>query len=319
MKKNALMTLPQKSRHLSRLERNNNLFSYFFMAPSIFYMIVWTVFPILVAFVLSFTNYDMLKHNITNLANTGISFVGLHNYSIAIINPIFQRSLWQTIYFALGTVVLSTFAGLILAVIANSAKGKGFFRVAYYVPCITTTSSLIIIFDGIFRPNTIITDFLSLFGMPEVIWRTSVQLDMPLAILMCIWAGAGFNMLIYLAGLQGIPDTVYEAAKLDGASRSQQFWHITVPLVNNQTFFLMATGFIGSLQVFNIVQILADFGEAPMTGGPGGSLWTAVYYIYNVGWTQNKMGRASAISFLLLIFIAIFTLIQRLIFKDQTN
>ena len=141
---------------------------------------------------------------------------------------------------------------------------------------------------------------------------------MPLAIIMSVWSGAGYTMLIYLAGLQDIPQSVYEAAMLDSASRYKQFLHITLPLLNNKTFFLMATGFIGSLQVYDTVQMMADYGDYVITGGVGGSLWTAVYYIYYVGWTQNKMGRASAVSFLLFLVIILVTFVQRKLFKDQT-
>jgi len=313
------MSLPRVTRgKLSKLDRNSYILGYVFMAPTIVYLLLWTLFPIAVAFALSFTNYDILKHNITDLANTGISWVGFNNYKMALENPIFRRSILQTLYFAFTSVVITNLLGLLLALIAHGAKGKNFFRVAYFIPCITTLTSLIIIFDGLLRPGTAVTKFLAIFGMPEVTWRITPGYAMPMAIVMAIWAGAGYSMIIYLAGLQEIPSSLYEAASMDGASRGRQFWHITFPLLNNKTFFLVATGFIGSLQVYESVQILADYGERPQTGGPGGTLWTAVYYIYNVGWSQNKMGRAAAISFLLFILIMIFTALQRWIFKDQT-
>lgn len=307
-----------KKRELTKLERSDHVIGYVFMAPAIIYLVFWTILPILVAFLLSFTNYDMLRSDILNPFNGKIQFVGLANYFMALKNPIFQRSLWQTIYYALGSVVFTTFVGLILALIANNTKGKNFFRVAYYIPTVTSVAALVIIFDGMFRPNTAVTNFLSVFGIPSVHWRADPRFAMPLAILMAIWAGAGYCMLIYLAGLQEIPKDVYEAASLDGAPRIKQFLHITFPLLNNKTFFLMATGFIGALQVYDVVQLLSEYGDAPATGGAYGSLWTVVYYIYYVGWTQSKMGRAAAISFILLIIIMAFTFIQRKIFKDQT-
>lgn len=307
-----------KKRKLTKLERSDLTIGYLFMTPAIFYLIFWTILPIVVAFILSFTNYDIIRHDILDPFNGKIKFVGLSNYLMALKNPIFQRSLWQTMYYALGSVILTTTVGLILALIAHNAKGKNFFRVAYYIPTVTAIAALVIIFDGMFRPGTGITDFLSLFGIPAVQWREDPRFAMPLAIIMAVWSGAGYNMLIYLAGLQEIPKDVYEAASMDGASRIKQFFHITFPLLNNKTFFLMATGFIGSLQVYDVVQMLSEYGDTVATGGPSGSLWTVVYYIYYVGWSQNKMGRASAISFLLLIVIMIFTFIQRKLFKDQT-
>lgn len=307
-----------KKRQLTKLERSDYIIGYLFMTPAIIYLLFWIIIPILVAFILSFTNYDMIQSDILNPFNGKIKFVGFTNYSMAIKNPIFRRSLWQTIYYAIGSVILTTFAGLILALIAHNAKGKNFFRVAYYIPTVTSVAALVIIFDGMFRPNTIVTKFLSIFGIPQVQWREDPRFAMPLAILMAVWAGAGYCMLIYLAGLQEISKDVYEAASLDGASRVKQFLHITFPLLNNKTFFLMATGFIGALQVYDVVQMLSEYGDAPATGGVNGSLWTVVYYIYYVGWTQSKMGRAAAVSFILLIIIMIFTFIQRKIFKDQT-
>lgn len=305
-------------RKLTKLERSDHTIGYLFMTPAIIYLVFWTIIPIIVAFLISFTNYDMLRHDILNPFNGKIKFVGLDNYIMAIKNPIFQRSLWQTMYYALAAVIFTTFAGLILALIAHNAKGKNFFRVAYYIPTVTAIAALIIIFDGMFRPGTFVTDFLSIFGIPAVQWREDPRFSMQLAIIMSVWSGAGYCMLIYLAGLQEIPKDVYEAASLDGAPRFKQFLHITFPLLNNKTFFLMATGFIGSLQIYDMVQMLSEYGDMPSTGGPQGSLWTVVYYIYYVGWAQSKMGRAAAISFLLLLIIMAFTFIQRKIFKDQT-
>lgn len=312
------MKINLKKRKLTKLERSDYAIGYLFMAPSIFYLIFWTIFPILIAFLISFTNYDMLRHDILDPFNGKIKFVGLDNYIMALKNPIFQKAVWQTMYYALGAVIFTTFGGLILALIAHNAKGKNFFRVAYYIPTVTAIAALVIIFDGMFRPATPLLDFLSFFGIPSVQWREDPSFTMPLAIIMSVWSGAGYCMLIYLAGLQEIPNDVYEAASLDGASRIRQFLHITFPLLNNKTFFLMATGFIGALQVYDIVQMLSEYGDAPATGGAQGSLWTVVYYVYYVGWTQSKMGRAAAISFLLLLIILGFTWVQRKIFKDQT-
>lgn len=308
----------KKKAPLNKLESNEAWIGYLFMAPTLFYLIVWTALPILVAFIMSFTNYDMLKHDILKPFGSGVKFVGIDNYIMALKNPIFQRALLQTIVYALVTVVLTTMVGLILALIAHNAKGKNFFRIAYYIPCVTSVAALVIIFDAIFRQDTTVTNFLSMFGIPEMSWRASQQFAMPLAIIMQVWVGAGYCMLIYLAGLQEIPKSVYEAAQLDSTPRFKQFLYITFPLLNNKTFFLVATGFIGALQVYDVVQMLAEYGDKPMVGGPGGTLWTVVYYIYYVGWTQSKMGRAAAISFLLLICIMLFTFIQRKIFKDQT-
>lgn len=308
----------RRKRGLTKLEKSDHAIGYLFMAPAIIYLIVWTLLPILVAFILSFTNYDMIQSDILNPFNGKIKFVGINNYLMALKNPIFQRSLWQTIYYSLGSVVLTTFVGLILALIAHNSKGKSFFRVAYYIPTVTSVAALVIIFDGMFRQNTIVTNFLAVLGVPSVHWREDPRFAMLLAILMAVWSGAGYCMLIYLAGLQEIPKDVYEAASLDGAPRIKQFTHITFPLLNNKTFFLMATGFIGALQVYDVVQMLSEYGDMPSTGGTNGSLWTVVYYIYYVGWTQCKMGRAAAISFILLIIIMAFTFVQRKIFKDQT-
>lgn len=302
----------------TKLQRSDERLAYIFMLPSIIYLLLWVLIPIASALVLSFTNYDILKHNIVQLGSSGIEFVGFKNYELTLKNPIFQQSIGNTFYYAVASVFLTTALGLFLALIAHSSRLKSFFRVAYYIPCITSAASLVIIFDALFRPGTALTNFLSFFGVPEVQWRITEGYAMPLAIIMSVWAGAGYSMLIYLAGLQEIPKSVYEAATLDAAPRFKQFWHITFPLLNNKTFFLVATGFIGSLQVYNTVQMMADYGDYVITGGVGGTLWTVVYYIYYVGWTQNKMGRASAVSFLLFIMIMIITFAQRKLFKDQT-
>lgn len=305
-------------RKLTKLETHDNVIGLVFMAPVIFYLVFWLLVPIVAAFVLSFTNYDILVHDLFNPAGSGLKFVGLSNYIMTLKNPIFQRSVWQTMYYALGSVIFTTLFGLLFALVAHNAKGKSFFRIAYYVPCVTSIATLVIIFDAIFRKGTSVTNFLALLGLPAVHWRFDPVMAMPLAILMAVWSGAGYSMLIYLAGLQEIPKSVYEAASLDSTPRFKQFLYITFPLLNNKTAFLMVTGFIGSLQVFDVLQLMAEYGDMPLIGGPDGSLWSVVYYIYYVGWTQNKMGRAAAVSFLLLILIMIFTFVQRKLFSDKT-
>lgn len=305
-------------RKKTKLEKADNIFGLLFMLPAIVYLFLWTLVPIIAALLLSFTNYDILIHDIFHPIQSELKFVGINNYKLALANPIFRKAVWQTITYSFLSVLFITFFGLLFAIIAHNAKGKGFFRVAYYIPCVTAIASLVIIFDAIFRPNTAVTNFLSTLGIPSVHWRFDARFAMPLAVIMAVWSGAGYSMIIYLAGLQEIPNSVYEAADLDGASRFKQFIHITFPLLNNKTSFLLITGFIGALQVFDVVQMLSEYGDKPLVGGPGGALWTAVYYIYYVGWQQNKMGRAAAISFLLLLIIMIFTLVQRLLFKDKT-
>lgn len=302
----------------SRLARNNTIAAYIFMTPTIFYLVFWMIIPIVAALILSFTNYNLLEHNLFNPVASGLKFIGFNNFAITLKNSTFQRSVIQTMVFAFFTVVLTNIFGLAFALIANSLRGKSFYRTAYFIPNITSVAVLVIIFDALFRKGSLVLQFLSLFGIPEKTWRVSPEYVMPLAIIMTVWVGAGYSMLIFLAGLQEITQEVYEAASIDGASPSQSFFHITLPLLNNKTFFLMATGFIGALQVFDIMQILSQSGESPIVGGPGGNLWTVVYYVYDVGWTQNKMGRASAVSFLLLIIIVVFTAVQRKIFKDET-
>lgn len=302
----------------TKLQRSDERLAYLFMLPTIIYLVVWVLIPILSALVLSFTNYDILKHDIMKLGDSGMKFIGLKNYELTFKNPIFKQAIGNTFYYSIVSVICTNALGLFLALIAHKSRYKSFFRIAYYIPCITAAASLVIIFDSLFRPGTALTNVLSFFGVPEVQWRITEGYAMPLAIIMSVWAGAGYSMLIYLAGLQEIPKSVYEAATLDSAPRFKQFWHITFPLLNNKTFFLIATGFIGSLQIYNTVQMMADYGDYVITGGVGGTLWTAVYYIYYVGWTQNKMGRASAVSFILFIIIMLFTFVQRKLFKDQT-
>ncbi len=305
-------------RKLTKLEVYDNAIGLAFMSPVIFYLVVWLLLPILAALVLSFTNYDILQHDLFNPAGTGLKFVGFANYQMTLMNPIFQKAIWQTIGYAFGSVVFTTFLGLVFAIIAHNAKGKTFFRIAYYIPCVTSIASLVIIFDAMFRRGTTVSNFLALVGLPATHWRFDPSMAMPLAIIMAVWSGAGYCMLIYLAGLQEIPKSVYEAASLDSTPRFKQFLYITFPLLNNKTAFLMITGFIGALQVFDVLQLLAEYGDTPMMGGPGGSLWSVVYYIYYVGWAQNKMGRAAAVSFLLLLLIMLFTFIQRKLFSDKT-
>ncbi len=295
-----------KNTKMSEMRKQELIAAVILIGPCVIWLLWWLILPALYAFGLSFTSYDLLRP-----AKSG--FIGIKNYISLLKDSGFLKALKNTAFYAIGVVPIQVVIALFLAVVANQdTKFKGFFRVIYYLPGLTSGVAVASIFLFLFSKTGAINVILSSFGMEAVTWAGSPKFALPLVIIMAIWAGTGFQMLVFIAGLQDISEEIYEAADIDGASPWQQFASITVPLLKPKTFFVMATGFIGALQVFDMAYIISNG-----TGGPDGSTMTAVFFLYTEAFKKNQMGYSSAAAFILFGIILILTMIQKKFFDEK--
>jgi multiple sugar transport system permease protein len=291
--------------------RRSGLFSdplmgYLFTLPVIVSLSVFLIGPIIYAFFLSFQSFTFLDPE-------GAQFVGLDNYLKLFEDERFHRALFNTSIYSLGVIPVQVSIALVLALIVNSKiKGKTFFRVAYFLPTVTSTVAVSVMFLFLFKKDGLLNHFLGWFGISARSWFDDVAFALPSIMVMAVWSTVGQFMVIYLAGLQDIPDDLYEAAQIDGANRWQQFWYITLPMLKPTTFFIVVMSIIGTFQVFDQMYVISG-GD----GGPLDATLTVVLYLYNKAFKDFEMGYASAIAFFLFCVILILTLIQRKFFGEE--
>jgi multiple sugar transport system permease protein len=267
-----------------------------FLAPDMLGVLAFTAFPIAAAVVLSFLDWNLI---------TDASYVGLDNFRELVKDEVFWRTMGHTVYFTVGTVPTSMALGLVLALALNRPlRGVTLLRTAYFIPVIVPLISVAMVWRWLYdRDFGLINYFLDLAGLPVIGWLTDKTWAMPAVIIMSIWKGLGYNLVIYLAGLQSIPRRLYEAAEMDGASAWQRFWRITFPLLTPTTFFVLVVSIISSFQVFGQVYVMTR-------GGPGDATNTIVYYIYHVGFELFRMGYASSLAWTLFMVVFVLTLLQ---------
>ncbi|MCL6591488.1 MAG: sugar ABC transporter permease [Firmicutes bacterium] len=263
-------------------------------------MLVFGVFvlsPIVFVLLLSFHKWSVLE--------TIRIFIGLDNYCELFHDLRFWNAVWNTARYTLGTVPLTIIISLGLALAVNSKiRGRIFFRGVYFLPAISSMAIVAIIWAFLLDPDIgIVSYYMRLLGVKTYGWLRSPIWAMPAVIGVGIWKNIGFYMVIFLAGLQSIPDTYYEAAKIDGAGTWQQFKNVTLPLLMPTTMFVVIISIIASFQVFDQVYVMTR-------GGPLYSTETLVQYIYYHGFETFKMGYASSVACVWFIIILIFTAMQ---------
>jgi multiple sugar transport system permease protein len=241
--------------------------------------------------------------------------VGIDNYVRMFQDERFQKALWNTSIYSLGVVPTQVCIALLLALIVDGkVRGRTFFRVSYFLPTVTSTVAVSVMFLNLFKKDGVVNQFLGLFGIEGRSWLLDVDFALPSIMLMAVWTTVGQFMVIYLAGLQDIPQELYEAAEVDGAGPFRRFWHITLPLLKPTTFFIVIMSIIGTFQVFDQMYVVSK-GE----GGPLDATLTVVLYLYNVAFKEFEMGYASAMAFFLFFIILILTLIQQKFFGEETR
>lgn len=286
-----------KRRRRSRSSRREILWFYIFISPWLFGFIVFTGVPMLASLGLSFTDWDSFQP---------ANFIGLQNYiNLVTQDPLFWQSLLHTVYFAVVSVPLSLLIALFLAnLLSKPLTGARFFRTVIYLPALVPLVAAAMIFKWLLAPDSgPINGFLALFGIEGPAWLLDSDWVIPAIILLSLWQ-VGTGTILLIAALQGVPPELFEAARIDGASRSQQFWHVSVPMVTPILFFNLITGMIGAFQVFSQVYVLTDG-----TSGPDNASLMMVPYLFDNAFRFYNMGYASALAWVLFVIILIFSVL----------
>ena len=277
--------------------------AYLFVLPSVLFIGIFVLVPILGAVYYSLTDYDLL---------TAPGWVGADNYLAVFGDPRYAPAMRNTLLFALGTVPAGVLSSLLLATLINRAiQGIYFFRAMFYMPVVSSFVAVSVIFLWIYEPQFgVANQILRAMGFAGLKWLRSPDTALLSIILMSIWKNMGLNMVIYLAGLQSIPPHLYEAAEIDGAGRVSKFLRITLPLLGPTTYFVVIVYFIGALQMFTQVFVMACLNIDGVCGGPLDSTLTIVMHIYFEGFVNLNMGYGAAMSVILFAVIGIITVVN---------
>lgn len=277
---------------------------YLFMAPALCVLGMFVVLPIGLALLLAF-------HKVQLLGALSFKLIGWQNFSRLAGDERVAIALKNTLEYVLIVVPLQTSLALLLAVVLNSGvKGQRVWRVLYFLPTLTSSAVLTLIFMWIYKTDGLLNRILEVLGLPTYNWLGDPAVALKGIMLMNIWSTAPFFMTIYLAALQDIPVSLYEAAALDGANRWQQFRYITLPHLRPITFFVVASGIIGTFQLFDQSYIFSGG-----SGGPNNATLTVVLLIYQAVFRDLQLGYGAAIAFLLALVIIGTTLLQRRLFS----
>ncbi len=277
------------------LARHRERWFYLLISPWIIGFILFQAGPILGAGLLSVVNFSFLR---------GIQWIGFENYISLTRDPLVAKTLMNTLYYTFVSVPLGLITAFMLAFFLNQKiRGMNIFRTIFFLPSVIQGVAVYMLWGWIFNPKFgLINNLLKFIGINGPGWLYNEKWAMPTLILMSVW-GVGWMMLIYLAGLQDIPQELYEASELDGANGWQKLRYITIPLISPVTFFLFITSIIGSMQVFAPAYVLTR-------GGPAYATTTIALLIYFAAFLWDRMGYGAALAMLLFLFIMIITLIQ---------
>jgi multiple sugar transport system permease protein len=282
------------------------LSGYSFMTPTILVLGTFVILPIAYAIFLAF-------HRVRILGELSYRFIGFKSFLRMTDDERVWIALKNTAEYVAIVVPIQTILALILALILNSKiKGKNWFRIIFFLPTVTSSAVLTLIFMWIYNSNGLLNNFLAFLGLPTYNWIGDPAVALKAIMLMNIWSTAPFFMVIYLAALQDIPVALYEAATIDGANKWDQFISITVPLLKPVTFFIVVMGVIGTFQLFDQSYIFSAG-----SGGPNNSTLTVVLLIYQYAFKSLDMGYAAALALMLAAVIMVATLIQRRFFKEE--
>jgi multiple sugar transport system permease protein len=280
-----------------------------FIAPALAIIGLFFFVPVAAAFVLSLTDFDI--YALANLHN--LRFVGLRNYGELLANPLFWQALGNTLYFVAVGVPLSIGVSLGAALLLDSrlARFKGFFRTALFSPVVTTLVAVAVIWRYLLHARYgLIDEGLRALGLPAIDWLGDPHWSMPAIILFAVWKNFGYNMIIFLAGLQTIPEELYEAARVDGASAPRRLWHVTLPGLGPVILLVSLLTIAGYLQLFAEPYVITE-------GGPAQSTVSVLYFMYEQGFKWWNLGTASAVAFLLFVLMLTVTAAQLLLARRR--
>lgn len=288
---------------MTATDRRNLVNGLLFCSPAIIGLLALTACPVLSSLYYSFCNYPMLKPPV---------WVGLANYRTLLADPVFYKSLWNTVYYAVFATPLGIIVAFVLALLLNQkVKGMSIFRTMFFVPSIVPLVAGSVLWLWLLNPQYgLINVLLKAVGLPAPGWMADPNWSKPALIVMSTW-GVGGWMLIYLAGLQDVPQDLYEAAEIDGAGTLQRMWNVTVPFISPHIFFTLVMGFIAAAQYFTQPYVMTNG-----TGGPVDSTRVFSLYLFQNAFQYWKMGYACAMAWMLFIVILGFTL---LLFKTSAR
>ena len=285
--------------------KDDSRWAWLMLAPNVIGFVMFMLIPVVATFVLSFTKYDMLNPP---------KFVGFANYITMFKDPIVWQVTGNTLLYTLLTVPVGMCISLLLAVMLDQKIAfRRFYRAAFFLPSITSMVVVAIVWQWIYNPEFgLLNYFLSLFGIKGPKWLLDARTSLISLAIVGIWKSAGYNMIIFLSGLQGISTSYYEAAMLDGAGTWAQFRYITLPLLKPTTFFIFVMSVISSFQVFDQVMLMTQ-------GGPGRSSSVLVHYLYQNAFTYFKLSYACAIAYLLFFIIMALTIFNMRMEKSMRD
>ena len=284
---------------------DSGISSYVMLAPFVLLFIIWSVYPVLSSLRLSFMRYNAICDD----EQSPCGSVGFGNYTYLILHDSrFHKALLNTSLYVIGAVLLGLIASLSLALALQAdTRSNRILRVIFFLPSVTSGIAVVLVWGWVFRGDDIglLNSLLYLFGIEPVEWLATPSLAIPILIFMSIWGGAGFGMVLFLAGLNAIPAMYYEAAVIDGANRRDRFRYITLPLLKPVMVYVVITGTIGAFQIFEGVYLLFPTSVGSI-GGLKDMALMIVPYLYDMGFNRFRLGYASAIAWIL--FAIIFTI-----------
>jgi multiple sugar transport system permease protein len=292
-----------------RIPSEANTAAWFFLSPALFLIGIFFFLPVAASLLLSVTDFDI--YGVADPLAT--RFVGFRNYSRLLATPDFWNALKNTLYFAFvgGPLTIAVSLGAALLLNSKLVRFKGLFRTIYFTPFVTTLVAVAIVWRYLYHTQYGLFNFvLGKFGVSPIDWLGDPHWAMPAIILMAVWKSFGYNMLIFIAGLQAIPEELYDAAEIDGASTSRQFFSITLPMLTPTLVFVGVVTMIGYFQLFGEACVMT-------LGGPLRSTTSVVLLMYEEGFRWWRMGYAAAIAFVLFIVILLATLVQFRLQKER--
>lgn len=301
-----IQTAIETKKKSQSFRRHEQTTAFWFILPAIALLLVFVFYPMLQALIISFKNYS--------LVGAGDVFVGMDNYVHLMKDRAFFNSLKHSFYFAVIVIPIQTSIALGLALlIQKKTATSGLFRTLYFIPVIISTAVAATVFKLIYNKEFgLLNSVLKAVHLPVTSFLSDPSTAMNGIIVLGIWKGAGFFMIIFLAGLNNISPDLYEAARVDGASRMQQFFKITLPLLNRTMAFVVIMTTIDAIKLSGLVFVLTN-------GGPNSSTETVVFYIYKQAFTQMRMGYATAAAFVLFAIVLTISLIQMKLFSKDTE
>jgi multiple sugar transport system permease protein len=283
--------------------------SYLMLAPFVILFLVWSVYPVIASLRLSFMRYNA----ICDPEQSPCGSVGLGNYTTLLFDdPRFIKALTNTSLYVIGAVLLGMLASLSLALaLQEDTKSTRILRVIFFLPTVTSGIAIVMVWGWVFRGDGVglLNALISKFGINPVEWLATPSMAIPILIFMSIWGGAGFGMILFLAGLNSIPAMYYEAAVIDGAGPRQRFRYITLPLLRPVMVYVLITGIIGAFQIFEGVYLLFPTSVGSI-GGLKDMALMLVPYLYDMGFNRFRMGYASAIAWILFFIIFVISYVN---------